>query len=139
MPQPPQNFSVRGFEVLFPSVGTLHCVVCLASHLCLPVYLHATVGLHGVPAVGLPVPVLQLLLCHESSPPQLPISDPLICPDECFLFNSLVVGLPYSLIFWQFGLFFVFKFFVVLLLFVCRGKVYLPMPPSWLEVSFFLM
>ena len=34
---------------------------------------------------------------------------------ECFFFNSLVVGLPYSLIFCQFWLFFVFKFVVVLL------------------------
>ena len=29
--------------------------------------------------------------------------------DECFFFNSLVVGLPYSSIFCQFWLFFVFK------------------------------
>ena len=50
-----------------------------------------------------------------------------------FFFNSLVVGLPYSLVFWQFWLFVVFKF-VVLLLVVRGGKVCLPMPPSWLEV-----
>ena len=35
--------------------------------------------------------------------------------------------------FWQFWFFFVFKFVVVLLV-VRGGKVYLPMPPSWSEV-----
>ena len=40
---------------------------------------------------------------------QLPVSAPPIGLDECFLFNSLVVRLPYSLIFCQFWLFFVFK------------------------------
>ena len=60
------------------------------------------------------------------------------CPglDECFFFNSLVVGLPYSLIFWHLWLFFVFKF-VVLLLVVRGSKVFLPMPPPWLEVPEF--
>ena len=77
----------------------------------------------------LPAPVLQLPPCRESSPPWLPISSP-----PTFLFNSLVVGLPYSIILWQFWLFFAFKFVVVLLLVVQGGKVYLPMPPSWLEV-----
>ena len=51
-----------------------------------------------------------------------------------FFFNSLVVGLPYNLIFWQFWLFFVFKFVVVLLLVVEGGKTCLPTPPSWQEV-----
>ena len=54
--------------------------------------------------------------------------------NECF-FNSFVVGLPYSLIFWQFWLFFVFKFLVILLLVVCGGQVYLPTPPPWPEVN----
>ena len=53
--------------------------------------------------------------------------------DECFFFNSLVVGLPCSLIFWQFWLFSVFKFVVVLLLVVQGGTVYLPTPLSWPE------
>ena len=39
----------------------------------------------------------------------LPISAPPTGLDECFFFNSLVVGLPYSLIFCQFWLFYVFK------------------------------
>ena len=46
---------------------------------------------------------------------QLPISTPQTSLYECFFFNSLVVGLPYSSIFCQFWLFFVFKFVVVLL------------------------
>ena len=53
--------------------------------------------------------------------------------DECFFFNSLVVGLPYSSIFCQFWLFFVFKF-VILLLVVGGGTVCLPTPPSWPDV-----
>ena len=55
-------------------------------------------------------PGLQLPPFHVSSLPQLPIS---ILPtglDECFFFKSLVLRLPYNLIFWQFWLFFVFKF-----------------------------
>ena len=43
----------------------------------------------------LPPPlVLQPLPCHKSSLPQLPI--PPTGLDECFFFNSLFVGLPYS-------------------------------------------
>ena len=78
--------------------------------------------------------VLQPLPCCASFPPWLPISAPPTGLDECFFFNSLVVGLPYSLIFWQFWLFFVFKF--VFLLLVMRGEVYLPMPPAFPEVTF---
>ena len=40
---------------------------------------------------------------------RLPISSPPTGLDVCFFFISLVVGLPYSLIFCQFWLFFVFK------------------------------
>ena len=50
--------------------------------------------------------------CHESSPrspPRLPFSTPPTGLDECFFFTSLVVRLPYILIFCQFWLFFVFK------------------------------
>ena len=39
---------------------------------------------------------------------RLPVSDPFTSLDECFLFESLVVGLPYGSIFWQFWLFFCF-------------------------------
>ena len=66
---------------------------------------------------------------------QLPISTPPTSLDECYFFISLVVGPPYSSIFCQFWLFFVFKFVVVLVLVVQGGTVYLRMPPSWLEVQ----
>ena len=79
-------------------------------------------------------PLHQLPLCCVSSSPQLPISIPPTSMDECFFFNSLVVGLPYSSIFCQLWLFFVFKFVVVLILVVRGGTVYPPMPPSWPEV-----
>ena len=52
--------------------------------------------------------VCQLLPCRKSYPPQLPVSTPLTRPGECF-FNSLVLGLPNSLISWQFWLVFVFN------------------------------
>ena len=91
-------------------------MVYLAPQLFLTVYLHTNVGW---PAATLP-PVLFA---------------PLTSLDECFLFNSLVVRLPYNSTFWQFWLFFGFKF-VVFLLVVQGGKVYLPTPPSWLEVPF---
>ena len=61
-----------------------------------------------------------------------------LCPSYpsgwSLFFDSLVFRLPYSLIFWKFWLFFVFKFVVVLLLVVWGGKVYLPTSPSWPEV-----
>ena len=90
-----------------------------------PVYLHANAGLPHLPATVLP----QVLHAW------LPISAPPTHLDECFFFNSLGVGLPYSSIFWQFWLFFVFKFVVVLVLVVRGGTVCLPMPPSSLEVQ----
>ena len=108
----------------------LHSLSC--SLVVLPVYLHANVGPPAPPAAASPTLALQLRPCCES---WLPVSAPPSGLDECFFFNSLVVGLPYSSIFWQFWLFFVFKFVVVLLLVVRGGTVYLPMPPSWPEVS----
>ena len=53
--------------------------------------------------------------------------------DECFFFNSLVVGLPCSSIFWHFWLFFVFRLVVIVLLVVQGGEAYLLKPLSWLE------
>ena len=84
-------------------------------------------------ATTLPALVLQALPCHQSSPPRLPISAPSTGLYECFFFNFLDVGFPYGSIFWQFWLFLVFKFFVVLLLVVRGGTV---LPPSWLELLF---
>ena len=96
----------------------------LSPQLFLLVYLHSNVGPPSPPAAAL----LRVLSAR------LPVSIPPASLDECFLFNSLVVGLPYSSIFCQFWLFFVFKFVVVLLV-VRGGAVCLPTPPSWLEVS----
>ena len=83
-------------------------MVSLTPQLFLPVYQHMNEG-PPVPLattlLGLPAPALPQVI---SSPPN--------GLDECFFFNSLVVGLPNSLIFCQFWLFFVFKFVVVLLL-----------------------
>ena len=125
-----QVFSVKGFEALFPCAGTLGCAVCLAPQLFLPVYLHTNVGLPSPPAASLPALVLQLPPCHEFSPPWLPNSTPPTDLDERFFFNSLVVGLPYSSIFWQFWLAFVE--ICCCPSFACARS--LPMPPSWLEV-----
>ena len=80
-------------------------------------------------------------LSHPPGPPATALPPVLSTPSstpglvEGFFFSSLIVGLPYHSIFWQFWLFFVFKFVVVLLLAVGGGKVYLPTPPSWPEVS----
>ena len=65
-----------------------------------------------------------------SSPPWLPVSAPPNSLDECFVFNSLVVRLPHSLVFWKFWLFFVFILVIILLLVMRGGEVFLPMPPS---------
>ena len=54
----------------------------------------------------LPHPVLQPPSFQESSPPWLPLPVPPTGLNEYFFFNSLVVGLPYSSIFWKFWLFF---------------------------------
>ena len=75
--------------------------------------------------------VCQSPSCCKSSPPRLSISAPPTGLDECFFFNSLAFRLPYSSIFWQFWLFFVFKFVLILLLLVRGGTVCLPMPPAW--------
>ena len=123
-PTPTGVFNQR-IEALFPRAGALGCVVCFPPLPFLPVYLCANVGPQGLPATtswGLlaaawPAPfhnppphwVCQRPLRHKSSPPHLPISAPPTGLDECFFFISLGVGLPYSLIFCQFWLFFVFK------------------------------
>ena len=65
----------------------------------------------SLPAAALPTPLHNLpphWVC-QPLPCRVPVSTPTTCLDECFFFNSLVVRLPYSLIFCQFWLFFVFK------------------------------
>ena len=115
-------FSQR-FEALFPCAGALGCgSVSLPS--CSSRFLHMNVGPPGPPAAALP----------RALSSQLPISAPPTGLGECFFFISLVVGLPYSSVFWQFWLFFVFKFVVLLFSVVQGGKVCLPTPPSQPEV-----
>ena len=101
----PQVFSIRGFEALFPCTGTLGYPGCLAPQFLL-VYLHANVGLPCLPAAASPGPPAATLL-HVLSV-QLPVSASPTGLGECFFFNSMVVGLPYSLIFCQFWFFFFF-------------------------------
>ena len=123
VPATPTGFSARGFEALVSCTGTLGCTVCLAPQLFLLAYPQTNVG----------NPVRQLPSCHPSSLTLLPVSTPPTGLDECFFFNSLVVRLPFSLIFWQFWLFFVFKLVVILLLFVRGREIFLPTPLSCLS------
>ena len=76
--------------------------------------------------------VNQQLLCCKSSMPQLPISASPTILDECFFFNSLVVGLPYSSIFWQFWLF-LFLNLLLSFFWLCKEAqcVYLPLHLGW--------
>ena len=130
-PTPMGVFNLR-FEALFPQARTLGCGVCHPVHQLLPHRPAAALPslFHNLP----PRWVRQPPPCSESSPPWLPVWAPPTSLDECFFFISLVVGLPYSSIFCQFWLFFVL-IVVVLLLVVRGGPVYLPTPPSWLEVN----
>ena len=103
------------------------------------------VGLSRSPVVP---PSLSACKCGTPNPPAsillgvlftwLPISGPPTGLGECFFFNSLVVELPYSLIFCQFWLFFVFKFFVVLF-WLCEEAqcVYLRLHLGWKSVHLF--
>ena len=119
---PYRFFTARGFEALFPHTGTLGCSVCLIPQLFFPVYPHKC---GPAPSSSPRIAVSPL--------PRLPVSTPTTVLDECFFLFVLVVGLPYSLLFQQFQLFFVFKF-VVLLMVVRGGTVCLSTPPSWQEV-----
>ena len=88
------------FEALFPCAGALCCTVCcwvLQLLLACPSPQSAT-------SLGPPATALRGVFSAR-----LPISAPPTGLDECVFFNSLVVRLPYSLIFCQFWLFFVFK------------------------------
>ena len=113
-----QRFSVRGFEALFPHAGTLGCTVCLTSQFFLLFYLWDSLLFQRPPhllyCLTCPGPPAAAFLGILSA--WLPVSSPPTGLDECFFFNSLVAGLPYSSIFWQLWLLFVFKFVVVLLL-----------------------
>ena len=77
-------FQLEASRLYFPTLEPWFAVS-LGPQLFLLVYVHVNAG-----------PVV---------PPWLPVSTPPTGPGECFFFNSLVVKLPYSLIFWQFWLF----------------------------------
>ena len=108
------------FEAFFFCAGTLGCTVCLAPQLFLLGCPRVNVGLTRPPAGPLP--------CCVSSVPWLSVSAPPTPLDECFFFNSLGVGLTYTV---QFsGSSRCFLFVVVPLLVVCGSKVYLLTPQS---------
>ena len=113
----PHRFLASGSEAFFRYAGNLGCAVCLTrllflQFICTEMWTTESASHHLSNAVFQPPP------CSASSPPLLPISTPPTSLDECFFFNSLVVGIPYSLILWKFWSFFVFKFVGVLLLVV---------------------
>ena len=90
-PTVPAGLSVRECGA---AGSTSHCLVGSAScSLACPVP-------QSTPSLGPPAPALLQILSAW-----LPASDPPTGLDECFFFISLVVGLPYSLIFCQFWLF----------------------------------
>ena len=64
----------------------------------------------------------------------LPVSAPPTCLDECF-FNSFIVGIPWTLILWQFWLFIVFQLVVIFHLIVQGSEGFLPMPPFYPELA----
>ena len=90
-------FSLR-FEASFPCAGALGCVVYFSPQLFLPESAHECGTTHSTSR-----DLLRVLSAR------LPVSAPPTGLDECVFFNSLVVGLPYSLIFRQFWLVFVSK------------------------------
>ena len=122
-----QRFCGFSFPCWNPGLCGLSCspVVpsSLSSHKCVICQLPPCCRVHQQPPY------------HVCSLPQLPVSVPPTSLDECVFFNSLIVGLPYSSIFWQFWLFSVFKLVVVLLLVVQRTRVCLSTPPSWPELE----
>ena len=112
----PIGFTVGAFDGFFSHTGTLGCSICLAPQL-FSWFISMQMWDHPVCQ---PLPChLQLLPLHASSPPRLPVSTHPTTLAECFLFNYLVLTLLYSLIFWQFWLFFV-STFVVILFWLCK-------------------
>ena len=87
LPQSPRVFSIRGLRLYFPALE--HWVVWSAS----------------LPHRSSRFICAQLWGHRIRQPPWLPISTPPTGLDKCFFFISLVVRLPFSLIFCQFWLF----------------------------------
>ena len=103
--QAPQIFTARGFEALVSHAGTLGCTFCLPprfSFWLISMWMWIHLVQQPPPSPHSPLP------CHMPSLPLLLISTPPTSLDECFFYNSLVVRLPYSSIFWQLWLFFSF-------------------------------
>ena len=69
-------------------------------------------------------------MLHRALSALAPISAPATNLDEYAFFKSLVVGLPYGLIFWQFWVVFVLRLVVILLAVVQGDEACLPIPPS---------
>ena len=88
-PPPPQVFTAKGLEALVYQ----HWKPGLCSQSC------SAFVLPSISMSAATLPTRSIALRHPLCPscpswPQLPISDPPISPDECFFFNSFVVGLP---------------------------------------------
>ena len=131
LPQSPQIFTARGFCIFhFLCWNPVFCR--LSRSLVVPSSLSlCECGTIQSARHHLACPVLQPLPCHTSSLP--PVSNPPTGLGECF-FNSLVIGVPCSLIFWHFWLFVVFKLVAILLLVVWGSEAFLHKLPSWLEL-----
>ena len=109
------------FEALFPCAGALGCMVCFSPRCCSRFICAQMWGHRGC----------QTPPCHESSPPWQPISASPTGLDECFFFISLVDRLPYSSVFHQFWLFFVFKLLLSFWLYEEAQCVYLHLHLGW--------
>ena len=97
----PRGFYSQSYEVLFSQCWNpgLHGLGLLIPQLFLPIFIFTQTWGN---LVHQPLPY------HMSSLPWIPISTPPTNLDECFFFNSLVVRLPYSLIFWHFWVLFIY-------------------------------
>ena len=131
-------------RLYFPVLETLYCVVCLAPQLLLPVYPYTNVQLPSPPDAALPGLVWQLQPRQPSPPatsfpPVLSAPAAHLCPsyqsEWMFLLQLLGYWTSIQFNFLAVLVIFVFKFVIVLLV-VWGSKVYLPIPPSWLEVLF---
>ena len=123
--QHPQVFSVIGFKALYSTCWSPGLRSLSRSSVVSPSLYTQKCGIAHSTIHHLARPSSRCLAASPlcpccPSPPLLPV------------FNSLVVGLPYSSIFWQFW-FFVFKLVVVLLV-VQGSEVFLPTSASWPEL-----
>ena len=130
LPQPSQLFPIHDLRLYFPALEpwvaqSVLLPSCTSWFICPRMWVW-----HHLLHQPLLHWVLQPQPCCESSA-QLPVSAPPTGLDECVLFNSLVVGLPYSSIFCQFWLFFVFK--LLSFFWLCKEAqcVYLRLHVGW--------